>query len=402
LLFKASSRQAFRDLRSLRIDRKTWGQSRAHRGEVTAPKGLKVSDLTTKQDTGTSALQAVGDTLGSPPPLIDDAIAAGLVRSHYGLTSVAKALACERDATFQIQATSGQRFTLKLSNPAEAPLNTNFQTEAMLWMEQGNPDLPVPKMLRASDGRYEIPVQMADGRTSILRVLTWLEGIPVAVAGTTEPLRADMGRRLAELGLSLKGFDHPASSIDLQWDIKNAARLRPMIAALSDTALRAELLAELDHFDTEVQPALAGLRQQIIHNDFNLHNVLVGANASGKVSGVLDFGDMVKTPLVIDLAVAAAYMTHQPDGALRCVTDIVAGYHAVTPLWPEEIALLRDLIVARLMTTIAITEWRSARYPQNAPYILRNNTPARLGLERFATLPREDVTTALLRACKME
>ena len=175
-----------------------------------------------------------------------------------------------------------------------------------------------------------------------------------------------------------------------------------MIDALSDKALRAQLLAELDHFDTEVQPALAGFRQQIIHNDLNLHNLLVGANGSGRVSGVLDFGDMVKTPLVIDLAVAAAYMTHQPEGALRCVTDIVAAYHAVTPLLPNEIVLLRDLIVARLMTTIAITEWRSARYPQNAAYILRNNTPARLGLERFATLPREDVTTALLRACKME
>ena len=354
------------------------------------------------QDTGDSSHQTAGDTLDSPPPLIDEAIAAGLVQRHYGLTSVAKAFACERDATFQIQTTNGQRFTLKLSNPAEAPLNTNFQTEAMLWMERMNPDLPVPKMMRASDGRYEIPVRMADGRTSILRLLTWLEGIPVAVAGTSEQLRANIGRLLAELGLSLKGFDHPASSLDIQWDIKNASRLRPMIDALSDKALRAQLLAELDHFDAEVQPALAGFRQQIIHNDLNLHNLLVGANGSGRVSGVLDFGDMVKTPLVIDLAVAAAYMTHQPEGALRCVTDIVAAYHAVTPLLPNEIVLLRDLIVARLMTTIAITEWRSARYPQNAAYILRNNTPARLGLERFATLPREDVTTALLRACKME
>ena len=54
------------------------------------------------------------------------------------------------------------------------------------------------------------------------------------------------------------------------------------------------------------------------------------------------------------------------------------------------------------MTSIVITEWRAARYPQNADYILRNNCPARVGMARFASLPREGATAALLAACQME
>lgn len=348
------------------------------------------------------ARQALGDTLESAPPRINQATASALVHRHYGIRATATAFACERDATFRLTAADGQSFTLKISNPAEAPLDTNFQTEAMLWVARADPGLPVPRVLSAEDGRYEIPVQLEDGRTSVLRMLTWLDGVPVAQAGVSPALRHDMGRILARLGLALRDFDHPRAAQDIQWDIKNALRLRPLIAAVPPGPVRRQVSEELDRFEADVQPMLDGLRQQVVHNDLNPHNVLLGLQDTGRVSGVLDFGDMVRTPLVADLAVAASYMTHHPDGALHSVTDMVAAYHGVVPLLAVEIGLLRDLIVARLVTTIVITEWRAARYPQNAPYILRNNGSARAGLNRFATLPHQDVTATLLRACQME
>jgi hypothetical protein len=344
----------------------------------------------------------LGETLESPPPQIDETTASMLVRGNYGIEATAKAIACERDATFLMEAADGRRFTLKLSNPAEAPLDTNFQTEAMLWLQRADPSLMVPKLVAATDGKVEITVQMADGRNSIMRMLSWLDGVPVAKVRVSSALRRDMGRTLARLGLALRDFDHPRAAQDIQWDIKNASRLRPLIASLPDDRIRGQMFRELDHFDAVVQPALADLRRQVVHNDLNLHNVLTTPQNADLVSGVLDFGDMVRTPLVIDLAVAAAYMTHHDEGALPSVMEMVAAYHTVLPLQRDEISLLRDLIVARLVTTVAITEWRAARYPQNAPYILRNNGPARTGLERFANLPRNGVTATLLRACQME
>lgn len=361
-----------------------------------------MSDVKTILPVGDPVRSALGEVLNSPPPAIDEATAARLMRHHFGISCRAESLACERDANFHIIADDGRKFTLKVSNPAEPEINTNFQTEALLWLERRNPGLPVPKVLRALDGRSELPLVLGDGRPSVIRALTWLDGVPVARTTVPPALRRDLARALARLGIAFEGFEHPASGHMILWDVKNAGRLRPLVEALIEPDLRRQLTAELDHFDECVRPVLPTLRQRVVHNDLNLHNVVLDPTNPDRVTGILDFGDMVKTALIIDLAVASAYHTQEVGGCLEVVCDMAQAYHEVLPLERREITVLRDLIVARLMTTIAITEGRAAHYPQNAAYILRNNGPARMGLRNFATLPRDRVTAALLAACSME
>ena len=345
---------------------------------------------------------ALGEMLNSPPPVIDGMTAAKLMRTYYGISGIAYSLACERDANFHVVTPDGRGFTLKISNPAEPEINTNFQTEALLWLQARDPDLPVPKVVRTLEGESQFSLTLEDGRSSVVRVLTWLEGAPVARIGVTPALRRDMARALARLGIAFDGFEHPASGHEILWDVKNASRLRPLVETLVEPDLRRQLVAELDHFDNMVGPALANLRQRVVHNDLNWHNVVLNVADPDRITGILDFGDMVKTPLIIDLAVALSYHTQTPVSSLEDVCDMVSAYHDVLPLERRELDVLRDLIVARLMTTVAITEGRAARYPQNAAYILRNNGPARDGLRFFAALPRNQVTAAFLAACNME
>ena len=98
-------------------------------------------------------------------------------------------------------------------------------------------------------------------------------------------------------------------------------------------------------FGIEV-PALDHLPHQVIHNDANEHNVLVGED--GAVTGLIDFGDVVWTARVCGLAVAGAYaMQGRPDPA-RAVVPVVRGYHEVAPLRADELAVLFELMRARL------------------------------------------------------
>ncbi|WP_163066531.1 phosphotransferase, partial [Acinetobacter baumannii] len=70
---------------------------------------------------------------------------------------------------------------------------------------------------------------------------------------------------------------------------------------------------------------------QVVHNDFNPHNVLAGATDDDEIAGVIDFGDMVRSPLIQDLATACAYQL-TPDGhPLRGVADMAQAFHAVYP-----------------------------------------------------------------------
>jgi hypothetical protein len=334
----------------------------------------------------------LGGLLASAPPELTDDQAARLARDIFGVEGRMKRLTSERDLNIHI-ATPAQGYVLKLANPAEPPEVTDFQTQALLHLEAAH--LPVPRVVRTLSGATE-----ARTPQGILRLLTYLEGRPLHLVQASAALRRSMAAMNARITLGLQGFAHPAADHVLQWDIKQAASLRPMLPAIADAALRALATRTLDHFDTAIAPRLPELRWQVVHADMNPHNVLVTADGD-HIAGVLDFGDMVRTPLVCDLAVTASYQI-DPADPLTSLTEFAAAYHAILPLTADEIALIPALVATRMLTTLAITSTRAARYPENAPYILRNFPSARDGLLALSRLDPTDTETALRRACGME
>jgi Ser/Thr protein kinase RdoA (MazF antagonist) len=131
------------------------------------------------------------------------------------------------------------------------------------------------------------------------------------------------------------------------------------------------------------------LRAQVVHNDLNLHNVLVDPHDTATVAGVLDFGDIVRTQLVNDVAIGAAYHLSAATDVLEGPREFIDAYQEVTPLAPDETGLLPDLMATRLLATVLITGWRAERYPENRDYILKNNALAWDGLDRLAHITPE-------------
>lgn len=136
------------------------------------------------------------------------------------------------------------------------------------------------------------------------------------------------------------------------WDIQQLSGLRAMADAVDPPDRRRILLSEIDRFEDSTASALGKLRAQVVHNDFNSDNILVGPDGVS-VSGILDFGDAVYTALVNDVAVMAAYqLCDGPDPAATAI-DAIAGYHAVTELSTDELGLLPRLIIARIPDEIS-------------------------------------------------
>lgn len=336
-------------------------------------------------------------TLESAPPHLSEAEARDLAATYFGLDGEARRLVSERDANFRIELADGKCFVLKVTNPAEPKSLTDLQTKALLHVKTVDPGLPVPRLVPTTDGGHEHALALG-GATCIARVLTYLPGQPLHLLEGTAPQRRNIGACLARLGLALKDFAHPAGDHDLLWDIKNASRLRELTAYIEDGRRRALVEAFLCRFEREVEPHFAAMRTQLVHNDFNPHNVLIDHDDE-TVSGIIDFGDMVQTPLVNDLAVAASYHVRGDGHPLDGIADIVGAYHRVAPLLPLEIELLFDLIAARFATTAVITHWRAQCHPTNSAYILRNNPRAWLGLERFAGISRVEAKDVFAAAC---
>ena len=318
----------------------------------------------------------LGANLTTPPPVLAEALTRDLLQTHWGLTGVLHPLTSERDLNYRVSAAQG-RYVLKLANPAEPEEVTQFQTRALLHLEGSA--LPVPRVVRTKTGATEVATPYG-----ILRLLTYLEGHPLHLAPKSMTQRAAIGQAAARLSLSLQGFTHPASRQDLQWDIRHTARLRPLLGDITPD-LRALCTQTLKTFEDTVLPHLPQCRWQVVHNDMNPHNLLTDPADPTRIAGILDFGDMVETPLICDMAVAASYQV-DPDAPLQSLATFARAYHAVLPLTDLEQSLFVPLTAARMLTTLAIASARAARYPDNAPYILRNVPSASAGLRALVGL----------------
>jgi Ser/Thr protein kinase RdoA (MazF antagonist) len=331
--------------------------------------------------------------LTTDPPAVSERQAAALLRDHYGLEGNLKMQYSERDQNFFVRTNDGEEYILKIANSVEIPAITDLQIGALLHLENSHAGIHVPRVIRTTAGETCIRMLARDGRRHSARVLSWLPGTLQDFDDLGPETAAKMGTALASLGKALRNFAHPASDYPLLWDIKQAGKLRELLDTIDDTALREDLRQYLEEFVTDIEPRLPALRAQVIHNDLNPGNIIFDPN-NGEVAGIIDFGDMIRSPLVADVAVASAYLCKTGNKPFQNVFDFVRAYHALRPLVAEEFELLPYLITIRTLTTVMISHWRASRYPDNRDATLGSETHA---LQMITTLGQYDPSAISLK-----
>lgn len=346
-----------------------------------------------------STLAIIQKMLTTTAPAFSDAQAVSIAARYFGIQATVSPLVSERDQNFRLDAEHGNQFVLKISNAAEQADVIDFQNCALLYVAKKDVTLPLPRVISSLDGQLHCNVVSA-GKTYFVRVLSWLDGTPIInVVIKDKGLVKRMGQLLARLGLALQGFDHPGSNPPSLWDMKRAAGLRDLLTHIEDPELGELIGQTLDRFDSKLQPALNTLRTQVIHNDMNRDNVLVDKAQPERISGLIDFGDLVKSPLIIDLAVAAAYQLSDGEDPLAGALPMIAGYHSIRPLQDREVELLTDLIRTRLITSLLIGSYRSKLFPENREYLLNGFHAARNSLVNLQRLTADDALKRIRSAC---
>ncbi|SHJ57450.1 Ser/Thr protein kinase RdoA involved in Cpx stress response, MazF antagonist [Bradyrhizobium lablabi] len=331
---------------------------------------------------------------------IPESRAQQLAAEYYGLPATALRLNSERDDNFRLRTLDGREYVLKIANPAEDRAVTNLQTEALLHLAVADRRLPIPRIFAALNGACELDIKFDDGSTRIVRLLSFLAGTPMHSVGASAALRRDLGRCAARLARGLRDFRHAGANHKLLWDLQHAAELRALLDAVP--ADRRGLVQHfLDSFEAHALPALPHLPAQPVHNDLNPHNVVVDPG-NENITGIIDFGDLTFTARVNDLAIAAAYQVADSDDPLAPACELIAAYHAVSPLDPAEFDIVFDLMATRMAMTVVISSWRAHRYPENREYILRNNQGAWARLSRIVKLSRAEATQQIKRAGNSE
>lgn len=150
-----------------------------------------------------------------------------------------------------------------------------------------------------------------------------------------------------------------------------------------------------DQFEHYVLPKQDDLRHAIIHGDLNENNVLVKNN---DIVGFIDFGDICYSPLINEIAIAITYimLLNEKDPIVKAC-EVLKGYHAVTPILEEEVALIYYLIAARLCVSVCNSSEAVAK-GGDTEYILINQKPAWNLLEQFISINPIGMTNQFLIA----
>ena len=217
--------------------------------------------------------------------------------------------------------------------------------------------IPVPEVLTdgagssaVSDGGWTWEVQaQGEGADTYRDTLSWE---PV----TTPAHAYACGATLARIALAAKDFSAPTRQPQLlvsSWQAVSAPDLLTALEAfVAARPLLAEALADKD-WQTDVRRVLGPLHAQLVphlpalpsswtHGDGHASNFLWQGD---QVSAVLDLGLADRTTPLLDLATALerhciSWLDREPVVRLDLVDAIVAGWHAVRPLTPAEVAAL--------------------------------------------------------------
>ena len=329
--------------------------------------------------------------------IIQPALAAQLAAEHYSLSGEILALPSYIDFNFKLQTDAGKAYVIKFANPASDVAILEMENAAMRHLAAKTLPFSHPTLL-ASQQDEDIVAVAGDSETRcFMRIISWLDGELYAdVSPHSVTLQASLGVVLADSAIAFADFAHSAAHRTFQWDIAQLAELRPLLALHEDKQQRELLTGHFDHFCNNVLPAMSACPQQIIHNDGNDYNLLTTtAKGHTRCSGLIDFGDMVYSYRVCDLAIAMTYALFDQHDVATATRTIVSGYEQRLELLPAEKDCLYDLITARLVQSLLLSTQSYRANPDN-DYLLVSAQPAwqlleflhAFGAEKFRTSMR--------------
>ncbi|MGY8747040.1 MAG: aminotransferase class III-fold pyridoxal phosphate-dependent enzyme [Pirellulales bacterium] len=343
------------------------------------------------------------DILKKPSFSLDDA--ASIAREHFGIFGIATQLPSERDQNFKITSKASE-FVIKISNP-DVSVNVLALENAAIQIAGGLADtephaFEVPKLTRTKAGSTIVAVQSGAKQICQVRCISFLKGVPLADFKPHSPaLLRELGRQLGSLDKSLAALNSSvAAQRDLQWDLLNAAEIVKRIGPnFEDAEKRALLGTFLSHYQ-KIESRISSLPRSVIHNDANDYNVLVYQDevTNQALISLIDFGDVLFSHTVFDLAICAAYVILGKQEPVEAMCELVAGYHESSRLSELELSVLFPLICMRLCQSVCLASEQHAQQPDNE-YLCISEGPAWAALEVVSTLNVSTVHSSLSRAC---
>ena len=358
--------------------------------------------------TGDALRRQAADIARGRPRFEADA-ACRMLAERYGLSARLKPLPSDRDCNFAAYAEGADgsfsdvpSFVFKIAHALEERETLEAQHAAMRHLAARG--LAGPSVVSASGGEEIVRLSDPAGRPHFARLLSWVPGVPLtSVRPRTLDLLSDLGRFMGRLSAALADFSHPALARPLVWDLARAAETATGRLHLLSPDERRLVEPFTGLFSAALARCGDRLRRSATHHDANDWNVLANgpSHRTRRIVGLIDFGDMLVSYAVADLAVAAAYGVLGMPDPLRAAVAMARSCHQVFPLDECETAVLFPFLAMRLCVSACMSAEQQRMEPDNA-YLSVSREPALRALALLRDVPPRFAEYALRQACGYE
>ena len=332
--------------------------------------------------------ELTADDLRFRPPSLSLEILKPFLRDRWQFDGDFERLSGERDQNFRVTTADGIQYVYKIASSIEVPELVDFQVQALLHLEKTNPDIPVPRMVRSADENAVETVFDDAGEAYAVRVLSYIQGVPVGSVDspslqTVEQIGALQGR----ICWAFNGFDHDAAMHFMPWDIMNGLVIsRSLRADYLKDGLAEQCAASLERLEFDALPRMHKFPHQVIHNDAHSWNVICDPDNPSTITGVIDFGDLAKRPLLVDLATSLASVIEHSPNPLQSSAALIRGFQRHMPVPDEQLELVYDATLARMILIVQLTEFHVANTDVDAKFGREELAEAKIALRKLLSI----------------
>lgn len=285
---------------------------------------------------------------------------------RWGVEGELSDLGSLQDQNLRVTRPDGTRFVLKITGATGSRDELEVQNHAMRHIAAQRLDIDSPVPVATVDG-----TEIAELGSTNIRLLTWVEGVPLAHRRHLDQRDlVGLGGLAARVALALVDVEHAALDREDPWDPRRARQVVGAVINQVQNRDHQSLITRAMHLFHEVEVVGEQLPVQPVHADLTDVNAVCrpGQEGHSLPTGVLDFGDVMRTWRVGDIAATAVAAAGHPSVSdpLDAAIAVLSGYHAANPLEELEIDAFWPLVLSRAAVCTALGICQAQLNPDSA------------------------------------
>lgn len=288
-----------------------------------------------------------------------------------------------------------REFILKVNNAVDSENEAEIRAQNSMMMHLHACGIRCPVPLPDVEGQYVSSTVLkslgGNAQRHAVRLITFLPGTLWDNIPQSEETLQVIGKFVGQVTAAMEAFHNLAAEARSHtWDLARVLDVAELTKHFEAAERREVVDGVLAKFKSVVLPRADKLRKAVIHGDINEQNLLLDPEGP-EVTGLLDFGDILCSWQINEIAINMAYGMLKKEQPIVAASHLLAGYATERTVSEVEWEVLPTLVACRLAQSITLGNYSAIQDPSNKEYLLTTQESGWLCLKELWGTPVGEV-----------